>query len=151
MSEKNMAFEKQATEVEKNPEQPVSPEQLVERVTPAGSELPVMTTTANLQTQPVSQSAKSPRLLEIEGVLSEGLDQAYMSLSAPKREEFRRQGEATAHKIQTILDSGRLKLSKIRNLILDWLKMIPGLNKVFLEQEAKIKTDRLARLAKKQY
>jgi hypothetical protein len=34
-------------------------------------------------------------------------------------------------------------VKKILALIRDWLKLIPGVNRFFLEQEAKIKTDKI--------
>ena len=44
------------------------------------------------------------------------------------------------------MDKAKLKVKKVVNLIKKWLTMIPGVNKFFLEQEAKIKTDEIVKL-----
>jgi len=127
----------------------VRPEQKPEQKTEVASEkyteaaIPVITKTAPVQTASRDRSAKSPELLEIEAIMSEGLDKAYMSMSTEKRQEFRRTGEQTAKNIQNLLTTGKATVQKIRALLIKWLKMLPGINKFFLEQEAKIKADRM--------
>ena len=49
-----------------------------------------------------------------------------------------------------MLAAGRLKFREVWKLIRDWLRVIPGASKFFVEQEAKIKTDRIIRIAEKQ-
>jgi len=41
----------------------------------------------------------------------------------------------------------RLNSAAIMELVYEWLRMIPKVNKFFLEQEAKIKTDKLLKYA----
>jgi len=96
---------------------------------------------------PVLPKNKNPQLIEIESILSDGLDQAYISLTMAKRQEFRAQGEILAHTLQIMLERGKINIKKIRRLIMKWLRVIPGVNRYFLEQEAKIKSDRLVELA----
>jgi hypothetical protein len=45
-----------------------------------------------------------------------------------------------------MIQSGKVNIKKIRNLIIRWLRVIPGVNRYFLEQEAKIKTDRISEM-----
>jgi len=45
------------------------------------------------------------------------------------------------------LNKKRLDTAAIMELVLEWLRMIPKVNKYFLEQEAKIKTDRIVKYA----
>jgi hypothetical protein len=85
---------------------------------------------------------------EIEAVLSEDLTDLFLKLPPEKREAFRLKGEETASKVRVLLSSAKVNVKKILLLIVDWLKMIPGVNKFFLEQEAKIKADKLLLLAK---
>ncbi|MCK4744766.1 hypothetical protein KAS41_01770 [Candidatus Parcubacteria bacterium] len=80
---------------------------------------------------------------KIESILSEGLEEIYVNLSARKQLEFKKKGEETAAKIFFILKKTKVKVKKIIKLIKEWLKTIPGVNKFFLEQEAKIKTDKI--------
>ncbi|MEA2065340.1 MAG: hypothetical protein U9O66_03560 [Patescibacteria group bacterium] len=88
-------------------------------------------------------SQKSAEVEKIENILSEGLEDAYVNLSARKQLEFKKNGEETAAKIFFILKSTKVKVKKIIRLIKEWLKMIPGVNRFFLEQEAKIKADKI--------
>ena len=44
----------------------------------------------------------------------------------------------------------KIQVKKIFILIISWLKIIPGVNKFFLEQEAKIKADRILDLKNRQ-
>ena len=73
-----------------------------------------------------------------------------MSMTAAKRQGFRRAGEQTAKNIHGLLAGGKATVQKIRDLIIKWLKMLPGVNKFFLEQEAKIKADRLINIYNKE-
>jgi len=86
---------------------------------------------------------KSPELIKIESILSENMDELFMSMSPEQQLAFKRKGEETASRIQELLAETKVKIREILELIKDWLKLIPGINKFFLEQEAKIKTDRL--------
>lgn len=96
---------------------------------------------------------KSPTLIEIEHILSENLDELYNSLNAEQKLIFRKRGEETASKIEILIKEIKINVKKILFLIRDWLmmlvKMIPGVNKLFLIQEAKIKTDKILALAQK--
>ncbi len=86
------------------------------------------------------------RRKEIENVLAKDLDEIFISLSPEKRKEFKAAGEETARKINSMLDEAKIKIKKIISLIRDWLKVVPGVNRFFLEQEVKIKTDEILRL-----
>ncbi len=97
---------------------------------------------------PVVQQA-APRvdkdrfLVGIEHILSENLADAYLALPPEKRSAFKARGEEIATKVKEMSDKGRLHVHKILHWIRDWLRMIPGVNVFFLEQEAKIKADKL--------
>ena len=41
----------------------------------------------------------------------------------------------------------RLDSAAVMELVYEWLRMIPKINKYFLEQEAKIKTDKIVKYA----
>lgn len=89
---------------------------------------------------------KSPLVREIEDVLSEDLLEVYRSMTPQQQEEFKVKGEQAASKIAELLQSIRVQSQKILGLIKDWLRLIPGVNRFFLEQEAKIKTDKILAL-----
>ena len=91
-------------------------------------------------------SAEAQRMADIERILEEDLADIYFKLPEAERAEFRRTGEETARQINTLLAATSIKVKKIIDLIRDWLKLIPGVNRFFLDQEAKIKADRLLKL-----
>ncbi|MCX6745484.1 MAG: hypothetical protein NTX00_00525 [Candidatus Parcubacteria bacterium] len=93
--------------------------------------------------------AKSPALEKIENVLSEDLEEIYFQLPPEKKAEFKARGEEAAGKLAILLSAVKIKVKKVLELIRNWLKLIPGVNKFFLEQEVKIKTDKLLELKEK--
>jgi hypothetical protein len=95
-------------------------------------------------------SISKEREKEIEKVLEEDLADAYMSMSPEKQKEFKVKGEETVKKINLILEKTKFKAKQIVDLIKSWLSMIPGVNKFFLEQEAKIKTDKILEIKNKE-
>jgi len=103
-------------------------------------------------TPPPSQTAedvapqKSMELIKIENIISENLDELFLQMTPQQQMTFKRKGEETAQKIDVLLKETKVKVKEIVTLIKEWLKLIPGINKFFLEQEAKIKTDRLLNL-----
>jgi len=95
---------------------------------------------------------KSERLKKIEQEMSEGLQDVYFSLSDNDKNLARVFGEKTALEIEAVIEkalvydpelfakeAGKQILEKIRK----WMSSIPGVNRYFLEQESKIKTDRI--------
>lgn len=89
---------------------------------------------------------KDPTLQKIEDILGEDLTDAFLRLSPDRQKSFKEKGEETASKIQQIIEGAKVNTKKIFDLIRKWLKMIPGINRFFLEQEAKIKTDKILSL-----
>lgn len=89
-------------------------------------------------------------VLKIEKILESGLGDQFAKLSPIAKQEFKIKGEETAIKIKDLMQSTHIKIKKILYLIIEWLKILPGVNKFFLEQEAKIKTDLLVELHQSQ-
>ncbi len=81
--------------------------------------------------------------VKIEKIMEAGLEEAYKALDPIQQQEFKLKGEETAQTIRQMLKSAHVKVKKIFRLLLEWLKVLPGVNKFFLEQEAKIKADRI--------
>lgn len=84
--------------------------------------------------------------VKIESIMEEGLKEAFQELTPVQAQEFKIKGEETALKIQETLRSTRVRVKKIFQLLFDWLRILPGVNRFFLEQEAKIKTDKIIAL-----
>ena len=80
---------------------------------------------------------------EIEEILEEDLQDLYAGMSKDKQIEFKQKGEQPRSLIRQLVQSLHINTKKIFHLIRAWLKMIPGVNRFFLEQAAKIKTDKV--------
>lgn len=85
---------------------------------------------------------------EIENILEEDLDQLFWNLSPTDQTVFKQRGEETAGRIRSLLGEATLRVQEIFQLILDWLKTLPGVDTFFAEKEAKIKTDKIIRFRK---
>ncbi len=86
--------------------------------------------------------------IKVENIMQEGLEDAFNSLTSIQQQEFKIQGEKTALEIRSLLRAGKVKVNKILQLLIGWLKLLPGINRFFLEQEAKIKADKIISLKK---
>ena len=95
---------------------------------------------------PVALSYQAQRAQAIDNILAEGLNEVFMKMNPAQQQEFKKHGEETVRKINALLDKTKVKASKIIDLIRSWLKLIPGVNRFFLEQEAKIKADKIIRI-----
>jgi len=85
----------------------------------------------------------------IDAVLEEGLNEIFLKMDASRQKEFKKKGEETVAQINKLLSETKIKVNKIIDLIRQWLKFIPGINKFFLEQEAKIKADKIIKVKNK--
>ena len=95
---------------------------------------------------PLPAASTGVPIKEIERVLSEDLEDIYFQLPPEVQGRFKQTGEETARKIKQLLERTTVKVKKIAALIFAWLKIIPGVNKFFLEKESKIKTDEILKL-----
>ena len=87
-------------------------------------------------------------MLRVEKIMEEDLADAFTSLPPVRKQEFKIKGERTAAQIRELLNKTHVKIKKIFKLILEWLMLLPGINKFYLEQEAKIKADKILALKK---
>lgn len=136
--------------VEQAPEQQVEQEVGVEnegrmiapvQETEEAATAPVANDEDQVQDIPVEEKSEDQK--KVESILSDGLADLYSNLPDNRKAEFKQKGEQTASQIVTLLQAAKVKVGKVVDLIKGWLTMIPGVNKFFLEQESKIKADRL--------
>ncbi len=151
-------------QLEKLPQRPAAPEQQPEKGTAetAAEQVVEQPTVAPAPDQPEPVLPSTPagaptiaqpqdELLEdIEDILEDDLEEVFATLPPDSKEEFKHEGEETAHDIREIVDKPKFSDRSIFQLIKKWLRMIPGVNRFFLEQEAKIKTDEIVDLTDKQ-
>ena len=97
--------------------------------------------------QAVAAQKKSETFEAIEEILADDLADVYQSLDAREQEEFKRKGEEAAGKIEEMIKSLKIKAKQVLNIVKDWLITIPKANKHFLEQQSKIKTDKIIALS----
>lgn len=85
-------------------------------------------------------------LKKVESILAENMDRVFLTMDVAAQAKFKAKGEETARQIATILQKTKVKTKEVLNLILNWLRVIPGVNKFYIEQEAKIKADRILKI-----
>lgn len=130
---KIVEIEEVTPEVEESKELPTA-----EAETPLVSQAPAPASQA-----PVPSPSKDPILTQIENVLSEDLDKVYNGLPTELKPAFKAKGEEVARTIRTMVETAKVKVRKVLKLIIAWLKIIPGANKFFLEQEAAVKAQKI--------
>ncbi len=81
--------------------------------------------------------------VRVEKIMEDGLGAYYQNLPPEAKLKFKQTGEAAAVEISQMVRALKIKVRRVLRLLRDWLLTIPGVNKFFLEQEAKIKTDRI--------
>ncbi|PKL72510.1 hypothetical protein CVV26_01315 [Candidatus Kuenenbacteria bacterium HGW-Kuenenbacteria-1] len=147
--------EKPSAEIIKEPEiiekeeereegiEPQKPEEALKK-TPSFQASPIPSTII-----PLEKILKSETRQTIEKILSEDLEDIFFKLPLEKQEEIQEKKEEISFKIEEIINGVKIKISKIFKLIKEWLKLIPGVNNFFLEQETKIKIDGIIELSKK--
>jgi len=137
--------EKVPADIEVGPKPEIKPEQEVEEIKTAEEKIEeAPPTTKVTPAEPAVQPNKKSQTLEkIEDILQEDIEDIYFEMTPEKQQEFKQVGEKTAQEIETILSQVKVKVREIIKLIKEWLKIVPGINKFFLEQEVKIKTDKI--------
>ncbi|KKR49228.1 MAG: hypothetical protein UT86_C0001G0200 [Candidatus Magasanikbacteria bacterium GW2011_GWC2_40_17] len=100
-------------------------------------------------TKPTPQIIPKPaELRQIESIMAEDLKEAFLQMSPEEQLKFKEEGEKVANTIWEMVLSAKIQVKKILDLISGWLKRLPGVNKYFIEQESKIKTDRIIKMIK---
>ncbi len=114
---------------------------------PVSSPLAVSTSSSNDSLESTNDW-RADRARQIDDILAADLGDIFLSLTPDKQQEFKKTGEETVREINNLLDKARVNLGRIITLIRKWLSIIPSINRFFLEQEAKIKADRIIKLKK---
>ncbi|MFZ2310637.1 MAG: hypothetical protein WAW11_03770 [Patescibacteria group bacterium] len=125
---------------EKLVEVTVEKTEILQPPTPVVPAAPQTDTTDNYHAQ---------REIAVDNILSDGLSETFLAMSPDKQKIFKEEGEKTAKKINVLLDATKINVNKIINLVRKWLSIIPGINRFFLDQEAKIKTDNIIKIKNK--
>lgn len=100
------------------------------------------------QSSPLPSEPKSTIRKEIEEILAQDLGELYKTLTPQQRTLFKLEGEKAAARIEEQVAKPRVKIKEILHIIREWLKLLPGVNKFFIEKEVKIKTERILMIKK---
>jgi hypothetical protein len=95
---------------------------------------------------PTAALPKDEVTVKLEKILEDGLGEYVSAMPEEARTRFLYKGQETAAQLSVMVRGLKIHAKKVVELIRDWLLTIPGVNKFFLEQEAKIKTDRVLEL-----
>lgn len=104
---------------------------------------PVVATTPQAPTATDIRASKDPLTRDIEKILEENLAESFTMMTPEQQNKFKTAGERVTAAIRQIIKSGIVQMKKVLSLISDWLRMIPGVNRFFLEKESKIKAEKI--------
>lgn len=90
-----------------------------------------------------SSEVAQNQIKDIENILSENLHSIYKELDEKMKRKFKESGEVLANTIHALVQKSKVNVKEMIRLISKWLKMLPGISVFFVEQEAKIKADKI--------
>ncbi len=142
-----------------NPSEQREAEQTSEQLTP--SEAPEQRISGTVQAlgklgKTVQQTTtpqviqKTPVRREIETILAAHITDMLQTMNPDQKLQFKLKAVETATLIEQLMAQAKATAKKIIHLIRDWLRLIPGVNEFYIEQEAKIKSDRILALQEDQ-
>lgn len=99
------------------------------------------------QNVPVQKSAVYKK---IETILEEDVEEMFAHMDQATQILFEQKGEEAISKIEQLIATTKATARNLYKIIRNWLKIIPGVNKFFLEQASKLKTDKLIKLAQEE-
>jgi len=105
-------------------------------------------TTPAIVANPAPVEVKSELRQAVERVMEADLRDLYLAMTPAERQIFKKKGEETAREITSLIEKTKINLNKIIKLLFGWLRLLPGVNNYFVEQEAKLKADQLLKLPK---
>lgn len=101
---------------------------------------------ADVTRPPAVVRQKDEIVVEVEKILEDGIGPFYATMPEDAKTAFRQKGEAVALEVADMVRTAHVRFRRLISLITSWLKTIPGVNRYFLAQEAKIKADRIIEL-----
>lgn len=93
-----------------------------------------------------TEMVKDEVYIEVEKILEDGLGPFVETMEPKAKDRFVKKGREVTTIIANMVRHMHVKTKDVFRLLKEWLLTIPGVNKFFLEQEVKIKTDRITEL-----
>lgn len=125
-------------------------EQFLEEETQAAPEAKVQTAAEGQPATVVAAPVvpKDEITVKIEKILEDGMADYFKELPPEAKERFQKKGQEVAGELTGMVRLFKVQVKVVLELVKAWLLTIPSVNKYFLEQEAKIKTDGILAYAK---
>lgn len=120
----------------------------IEAAKPSEQATVAQTVLPDVPSSSVPQDSSQIILVKVENILSDNMDKVFLSLDLASQAKFKAKGEEVAIEITNLLQKTKVNINKVISLIIDWLRLIPHVNKYYLEQEAKLKADAILHLYK---
>ena len=148
----NIKIPQASKQVEKGREHILSPEEFVTKQAEATQEkasevsTPIAPIVLPNEISVAPTNTDAMILKKVEDILANDMDRVFLSMDAATQQRFKVKGEATARQIVGMLNKTRIKIKEVVSVIMSWLRIIPHVNKFYLEQEAKIKADEIIKM-----
>lgn len=100
-------------------------------------------------TAPVAEPVAVPQdevAVDVQKIMEDGLEEALAAMPDDAKQRFLQKGKEIGILIADMVRQYKVEVKQVLRLLKEWLTTIPGVNKFFLEQDAKIKTDRILEL-----
>jgi hypothetical protein len=85
-------------------------------------------------------------VVDVQKILEDGLEEAIVTMPEEAKQRFLQKGKEIGTIVADMVRRYKVEVKRVLHLLKDWLTTIPGVNRFFLEKEAKIKTDRILEL-----
>ena len=129
----DLSLEKEQAQESKEAQKPreVEPQKVEDEKPQDAPEVSVLKVAPDEPTQiPIK---KDEILADLEDILADDLTEIFLELPDDKKLAFKQKGEEVAQKIREMVHGGKFKIGKALSWIRDWLRMIPGVNKYFID------------------
>lgn len=83
---------------------------------------------------------------DVQKILEDNLEEAIVTMPEEAKQRFLQKGKEIGSIVADMVRRYKVEVKRVLSLLKDWLTTIPGVSRFFLEQEAKIKTDRILEL-----
>lgn len=88
---------------------------------------------------------------DVQKILEDGLEEAIVTMPEDAKQRFLQKGKEIGTIVSDMVRHYKVEVKRVLSMLKEWLTAIPGINKFFLEKEAKIKTDRILELERVQH
>ena len=129
-----------------------------ERLTAAPAPAPTIIAPVSSEDAPVELQTLAVPLVQddvvmmgIQAILRDNLGEATAAMPEEAKTRFWAKAQEIGVVVADMVRQYKVEVKRVLHLLVEWLHTIPGVNKFFLEQEAKLKTDRILQFEQEQH